>query len=267
MSVASDDWYSEWKGWAKEDFGNPTTDERAYCHAELGPYISRTRMRVLELGFGNGGLLAWCRDNGHDCVGIESNAMLLTRASGAGFEVADSLAEALHRYGSHSFDLAVALDVFEHIPTLELPGVLGNLHVLLKPGAVLIARFPNGDSPFGRASQHGDDTHVAVLGSAKLALFARRAGFTVACFKEPSVPLKGASFLRICKRLSSKASRFVIGALISHGYFAGSIRVFSANLVAVLRSQRTIDPGSPKSPGGPDLDATKEKTPHTEEHK
>ncbi|MCX7175721.1 MAG: class I SAM-dependent methyltransferase [Proteobacteria bacterium] len=240
MTPISEDWYSELKGWSEEDFGKPGLDESTYCDAEFSPYLANRKARVLELGFGNGGVLGWCRSRGHDCAGIESNPLLMARASKAGFDTAASLAEARSRYGDHSFDLVVALDVLEHIPAPDLLGMLNDIHALLKPGAILVARFPNGDSPFGRAYQYGDITHVTVLGSGKVASLATRANFSVACFKEPAVPLRGAGIVRICKRLSAKAWRLFLGSLISHAYFTGGIRVLSANMVAILRSQPTM---------------------------
>lgn len=244
----SDDEYAELKGWDAEHFGQPGKDESAYCDAELGPYAAGRKARIIELGFGNGGLLGWCRQRGYECVGMESNPLLMARAAQAGFATVTSLAEARQRYGEHSFDLAVALDVFEHIPADNLPGILKDIHALLAPGAVLVARFPNGDSPFGLAYQNGDFTHATVLGSGKIAVLAKQAGFSVECFKEPAVPLRGAGLARVCRRLSAKAWRWILGALISHAYFAGSVRVLSANMVAVLRSQSMPQPDA--SPAG-----------------
>jgi len=237
-----DDWYPDLKGWDEEHFGKPGKDESAYCDMEFGPYVTSKEVRILELGFGNGGLLGWCRQRGYECVGIESNPLLMARAAKAGFNTVVSLTGARERYGDHSFDLVVAMDVLEHIPAPDIPNVLRDIHALLVPGAVFVARFPNGDSPFGRAYQNGDITHVTVLGSGKVSSLAGHAKFIVERFKEPAVPLRGAGMTRVCKRLSAKAWRSVIGALISHAYFTGGIRVLSANMVAILRSRPVPPP-------------------------
>jgi SAM-dependent methyltransferase len=240
MTITSHEEYSAWKGWDQKDFGNPSREQCAYCEAELGPYISDEKARVLELGFGNGSLLGWCRERGHDCIGVELSPVLVTKALDAGFDAVVSLAEVRDRYGDHAFDLAVAFDVLEHVPALDIPCVLKEIHMLLKPEAALVISFPNGDSPFGRAYQHGDVTHVTSLGSGKIKWFATQAGFNVERLKEPAVPLRGAGLLRICKRLSAKMIRRIVDPLISYAYFSGAVRVFSASLVVILRASNMV---------------------------
>jgi SAM-dependent methyltransferase len=234
--MTSHDWYSTWKGWDRRDFGKPSRDESAYFDAELGPFVADAKVRVLELGFGNGEVLGWCRARGHDCTGVESSPLLVAKALESGFDAVVSLAEARDRYGNHAFDLAVAFDVLEHVSAPDIAELLREIHVLLKPEAVLIVRFPNGDSPWGRAYQHGDITHVTVLGSRKIQWLATQAGFSVDRLKEPAIPLRGAGVLRICKRLSAKAIRLILDSLVSYAYFSGAVCVFSASLVAVLRA-------------------------------
>ena len=77
------------------------------------------------------------------------------------------------------FDLVVAFDVFEHWHKDELIANLGLLHALLAGDGLLLARFPNGHSPFGRVHQHGDMTHVTTLSSSSVAQLAQMTGFTV----------------------------------------------------------------------------------------
>ena len=235
MALSPEDWYSSWKRWDKSEFGKPTGDEAAYCDAELGPLVAPKHAHVLEIGFGNGGVLGWCRQRGYDCVGVESNPALVVKAREAGYEAFGSLEDVRNLCGNHAIDLAVAFDVLEHLSTSEILEVMRGIHILLKPEAVLIARFPNGDSPFGRAHQHADITHTTALGSGKAQWLASQSGFIVDRFKEPAVPLRGAGVLRICKRLSAKGIRWVFGWLIGHAYFLGAVRVFSANIVAIFR--------------------------------
>lgn len=234
--MSSHDWYSAWKHWDNREFGKAGLDESVYCDAELGLYLPSGKARVLEVGFGNGGVLGWCRERGHECVGVESNPLLVAKAREAGFDAVASLQEARDRHGDHAFDLAVAFDVLEHMPVSDIAEALREIHVLLKPGSVLVVRVPNGDSPFGGVYQHGDVTHVTVLGSGKIQWLASQTGFSVERLKEPAVPLRGADILRICRRLSAKAIRLIVDSLISYAYFSGTVRVFSANLVAILRA-------------------------------
>ena len=247
MSESSADWYSDWRRWSPSAFAAPTADDMAYCDAELAPLLPAGNARILEVGFGNGPVLGWCRARGHRCAGVESSATLAARGRAAGFEIFESLAEALDKCGERAFDLVLALDVLEHIEIHDLPEMLKCIRLLSRDGAAFVARFPNGDSPFGRAYQHGDVTHVTVIGSEKIAWLAGEAGFRVERVKEPAVPLKGAGVLRAAKRLSGLVLRRTLDKLISHAYFAGAIRVFSASVVVVLRAIE-----SPKRDDGPE---------------
>lgn len=91
MTESKLSWYSDWKCWEEKDFGKPSKDEFAYCDAEIGPYLSGTNPLILEVGFGNGGVLGWCRERGYDCVGVETNPLLVARAAKSRFTAFETL--------------------------------------------------------------------------------------------------------------------------------------------------------------------------------
>lgn len=151
--------YDSWKGWAV-DFSY-SDRERVYYGKEFGDVAGK---KVLEIGFGNGGFLQWATDNGAAAMGTELDRASVAAAQEKDFQAwtaDDTIPEA-------DFDLIVAIDVLEH---LEIPDLFAMLHLFsdkLAPDGVAVCRFPNGGSPFGRATQHGDLTHRATLNESSI---------------------------------------------------------------------------------------------------
>ena len=238
------DEYVDWKQWNIQQFGKPTVTENAYCMAELGPYTNKKKLRILELGYGNGGVLGWLRSNGHDVVGVETNPNLVSAARNNNFTAEISINDIIDQFADQPFDLVLAFDVFEHIKTDDILVLMQDIKKLLSCDGKLILRFPNGDSPFGRIYQYGDVTHQSVIGSIKVKWLALKTGFLVDVIKEPATPLNGEIFRRKVARLIAKCLRIIIDKFISYAYFMGGAKVFSANLVVVL----SLDKAMPKEP-------------------
>lgn len=156
--------YAEWKQW--DGVFKPRDKEARYFAAELDGIALRGR-RVLEIGFGNGSFLAWARVHGAAVSGIEINNAMLEAARAHGFEASDASLDQLAGDG-RQYDLIVAFDVLEHWDTAELLRNFGLIRQLLGDGGIFLARFPNGQSPYGRAFQHGDFSHKSVLSSEKI---------------------------------------------------------------------------------------------------
>ena len=154
--------YTDWKSWDAAAFMAPAADECAYYAAELRGHAIAGKP-VLELGFGNGGFLAWAKDQGAVLHGTELQAELAARGAAAGIIVEPEDIATLLPDASKKFALVAAFDVFEHIEIAALPALLVAIAGLLEDGGLLIARYPNGQSPFGRVHQHGDMTHRATL--------------------------------------------------------------------------------------------------------
>lgn len=154
--------YAALKGWDERAFMAPTPIERSYYARELRGHAIAGQP-ILELGFGNGGFLGHAKEQGAILHGTELQPDLAARAVAAGVTLVDSDLAALLPEHSGKFALIAAFDVFEHIEPAALPALLATIAELLGPGGLLIARYPNGQSPFGRVHQHGDRTHCAVL--------------------------------------------------------------------------------------------------------
>lgn len=160
--------YPAWKGWDRPF--SYTADEAAYFAGETRD-LAIAGADVLDIGFGSGAFLAWGRDAGARVAGIEINCVLQAAARRAGVELLSSRLEEAAREHPARFDTIVAFDVFEHIAREDLAEALRATTLMLKPGGRLALRFPNGQSPFGLASQHGDPTHRTALSKALLEIY------------------------------------------------------------------------------------------------
>jgi len=158
------DAYAAWKDWRGE-FAVGERQARYYA-AELDGIALEGR-RVLEIGFGDGGFLAWAKAQGANISGTEIDADVVALARAKGFDAHPPALEALVAQG-RQFDLVAAFDVLEHWDKAALVANLRQIAALLVPGGLLIARFPNGQSPFGRVHQHGDLTHQTALSATSI---------------------------------------------------------------------------------------------------
>lgn len=224
--------YARWKAWDPSEFGRYRAFEGTYFTRELSGLHLGPKARVLEIGFGNGGFLAYSRDRGFDAHGIERNDDLVRIAQQHGFTASGS--EALDDLANQgAYDLIAAFDVIEHIDTDELPGFLRKLRALLVPGGHLIARFPNGGSPFARLTQHGDITHKRPLARPAISQLAGLAGLDVIAVRNQKVRLHGNPAIATA-RLIQRVMRWAIEGVIGLVYYERR-EPLEMNLVAVLR--------------------------------
>jgi hypothetical protein len=237
--VNSHSHYADWKGWQERPFGECRADEALYFKAEVAKPLGTAHARILEIGFGNGGFLAWAKSVGYECAGIEDNPELVDKARRAGFEAFANVNELREKRGNPAFDAVVAFDVFEHIPFDRLESLFRDVRNLLPVGGLFVARFPNGDSPYGRAYQHGDPTHVTTLGQGMIRYLARRSRFEVARLKAPELPVRGVGLARKVKRLFVRSLRAIHQPAVHFLYYSGEPIVLTANTVAWLRATGT----------------------------
>jgi 2-polyprenyl-3-methyl-5-hydroxy-6-metoxy-1,4-benzoquinol methylase len=222
--------YAQWKGW-QGDFETSDRDAR-YFAAELAG-IDLSGKRVLEIGFGNGSFLAWARRQNAQVTGTEIIDTLIEQARTKGYDAQPASLQALLASG-RQFDLVVAFDVFEHWRKDELIANLGLLNGLLTGDGLLLARFPNGHSPFGRVHQHGDLTHVTTLSSSSVTQLAQMTGFTVARIdNERRVPVRG-DFWPALKHHWRRFRRARIEIALGKLYGFGRLPL-DPNLTALLR--------------------------------
>jgi SAM-dependent methyltransferase len=228
--------YSDWKGWGTESvFATPDTGEADLFRRELREVVRSTTIHdVLEVGYGNGSFLAYCRDRGWNVTGAELLPELREAATHAGFPVVAD--DAVDTLPEESFDLVAAFDVFEHISPEHSIEFLRTLARRLRPGGHILLRYPNADSWLGNAFQHGDPTHVNAIGTLKLDFYAAQAGLDVVAYRGARRRGFRASAIHGVHRMTAGAYSTVAGALRRAIHFPGLRVVLStSNVVAVLR--------------------------------
>ncbi len=241
-AASYDDDYGRWKDWRGEAFATLPAAVRDYLDKEIARLGPQPIRRVLEIGFGNGQFLRYARERGWQVSGTEAIAGLVGRARAAGFDAHP--AAALESLPAGAFDLVVAFDVLEHIPQAELVGFLRAMGRCLAPAGVMLCRFPNGDSPFGRPFQNGDVTHRTIIGEAKLNYLARAAGLKVLSLRGEARPTVDRSPRMVLSRLVVRLLEWTIEPCIKRVMFPGwRFALFSPNSVARLCHAPPPPPG------------------------
>ena len=131
--------------------------------------------RILEIGFGRGHFLDWARKNGYEVSGVEIIEEFVRNARDRGHDVFTGIAQDVIDPGNQ-YDLIAAFDVFEHLSISELVDLLRFAKRILSKDGVILARFPNGSSPFGAHYQNGDATHNTALSGTRIGQIALVAG-------------------------------------------------------------------------------------------
>jgi len=217
------DTYVAFKRWEGSALA-PSSEDFAYI-AKVAQCVAADR--VLEIGFGAGHFLDWARAQGFHIVGTEIIPEMIEAARNRGHLILDNLLEQF----DYKFDVVVALDVLEHVPYDELVQMLSRIRQLLNPEGRLIARFPNGDSPFSGRYQHGDATHVKSLTASSLSQIAAPVGLRITSAMNPR-PLPRALPARLKRRLIYIA-RDLIEILLGRIYF-GTRFPMDPNILVVL---------------------------------
>ena len=169
-----------------EDFREGTRDHDVSQNIAtlLEHIVGPPPFTILDFGCGPGRDLAVFTRLGHRAIGLEGAAPFVAMARAAtGCDVWQQDFLKLHLPDGH-FDGIFANAALFHVPTQELPRVLGELRVALKPEGVLFSSNPRGNDEeewkrgrFG--AFHRLDTwrrHVTEAGFVELAHYYRPAG-------------------------------------------------------------------------------------------
>lgn len=231
--------YLQWKSWGNDTFGTlDKSDARYFCsEIKRTKQIFPKQSKVLEIGFGNGSFLTYALNNGWDICGTEANNNLVDLARNLGFNVTS--ADDLSHFSSNTFDLIVAFDVLEHIPQDFIPEFFKETKRLLKDGGFFIARFPNGDSPFGLINQNGDITHITTIGSGKARFFAAKEHMRLVYIGGEAKPLMGVGALHFLHRVATFPVKALINIFVNAVFFPRSnIDFCSSNLTVIYQADK-----------------------------
>lgn len=235
--------YSAWKGWdAGSDFGRAAQGDFSYFTRELRDVKKSGALieDVLEIGFGSGAFLAYCRSRGWSVKGTELLPEQVSAGRAADFDVYP--AEYLSEFSDQSFDLIAAFDVLEHIPGTEAVDFLLTLASKLRPHGALLLRYPNADTWLGNPLQHGDPTHVSAIGYYKLEYLASRAGLDIVAYRAPTRRGFRTSAIHGLHVLTAGTIVTVVAALQKVLYFPRTPLVLSSSNVVCVLSPRQERP-------------------------
>lgn len=207
--------------------------DQAYFDAEFRFVPQRAKVSALEIGFGHGAFMSYARTKRQwQITGIEINSIEMEAAAGAGYRVLRSIDELP---STEHFDLIVAFDVFEHLDVEMLIALLAKIARKLAPGGRLLARFPNGDSPFGLSNQHGDHTHRTVITRSKLSQLALPAGLVIETYRGEKTPVLCGQPMFMLQRCIANPVRAFLDMVIAALFLPTKRIPYSAqNAVAVL---------------------------------
>jgi len=147
---------------------------------------------ILELGCGDGALLAYLADRGFsNGAGVDVSAEQVAVARGRGLDVdcADAVAYLAKRASSQA--ALVAVDVLEHLTRDELLRLADAMFTALQPGGRLLIQTANGAGLFPGQVIYGDLTHQTVFTPGSLSQLLTQAGFCRLTFYETGpIPIR-----------------------------------------------------------------------------
>ena len=145
-----------------EDFraGTADHDVSQNIDALLRHIVATPPFTILDFGCGPGRDLKAFKTLGHRAIGLDGTAGFAAMArQDSGCEVLHQDFLALDLPAGYFNGIFANASLF-HVPTQELPRVLGQLHATLKPGGVLFSSNPRGNNDEGwngeRYSMHHD---------------------------------------------------------------------------------------------------------------
>ena len=225
------DSYTAFKSW-----GDETAVDRPEDFAALlkDARLPDRPLDILDFGFGDGKFMDWARGAGHSVTGVEILPDMVAAALARGHRaiLASKLDKAL---GDARFDVITLMDVMEHLDVPAFKAVMALGRRALKPGGMILARFPNGDSPvFGRY-HYGDLTHERPLSASSVGQWAGPEGMRVVrAFNPRSIP---PGLARGLKRRAAYAVRDLIEIALGFIYFGFRFPMDPNVAVTLMRTE------------------------------
>jgi SAM-dependent methyltransferase len=227
------DSYSRFKGWDNAPSEFRPEDFACLLKAAVG---SRGPLAILDYGFGDGNFMDWAKAAGHEVVGVDILPDMVEAARSRG-HAALLTTEMFGRLGEREFDVVVALDVIEHMDAKDFGVLMELCRKVLKDDGIVLAKFPNGDSPFFGRYQFGDFTHGKPISSSSVRQLALHNGMKlVRAFNPRSLP---PGLLRMMKRRLTYLARDMIEIFIGYVYFGMRIPM-DPNIAVILKRDEDL---------------------------
>jgi 2-polyprenyl-3-methyl-5-hydroxy-6-metoxy-1,4-benzoquinol methylase len=221
--------YTKWKSWDENQFGLTSKENLLYYKKLFSRYLPEAK-NVLEIGYGNGSFLNWCKEKDLNVHGIEQDKDLIARAKKLNYKVYKSISEIKQT----KFDLIVLFDVLEHIEQKKIDSVFKSLKKILAKNGKIFIRVPNGSSPFGLANQHGDITHMTTINGAKIAYWSKFNELKVIYSGGDVKVLMSGKLYKMPQKLIRRFLQIIIEELIRFIFSPLPRGVLSANLLCIL---------------------------------
>lgn len=175
--------YIEWKKWGEDDFGLVKPGSRFYFNQMFRNQF-KNKSKIVEIGFGNGELMGYFTELGHQVVGIEINNDLVERAKKSGYEAYSGVIFEIPEVQSEKFDLIVGTAVAEHMHYDDLIQLFLWANKHLNDSGTLHLVFPEGASPLALGYQNGDFTHLSCLTKSKIKALCQISNMTLISYKD-----------------------------------------------------------------------------------
>jgi SAM-dependent methyltransferase len=175
--------YIDWKNWDENDFGFVKPGSRFYFNQMFRNKFSK-KSKILEIGFGNGELLSYFSELGHQVIGVEVNSDLVQRAKNAGYNAYTGIICEIPELQMEKFDLIVGTAVAEHMHYDDLVDLFSWANSHLNYGGTLHLVFPEGASPLALGYQNGDFTHLSCLTKSKVKALCQVSNMKLVSYKD-----------------------------------------------------------------------------------
>jgi hypothetical protein len=158
----------------------------------ISPFLPTNKSAcIYEAATGPGILQFWLRKQGftnREGSDFSAKEASLAQHVTPAIRHADSLSDLTERFTEESLQTIIALDFYEHIERENFIRFLKIAHSRLSPGAWLVLRGPNADSPLVGLNLYNDVTHIWAYTTTCLRVLCKLEGFQDIQFCDDAIP-------------------------------------------------------------------------------